>query len=232
MFIVITIFTALAAILPGLVWLLFFLREDIHPEPKKLILYTFAMGALATIPVLITQVASQGVFLSLSHEIIILIVILALIEEIFKFAAAYWAINKNPEFNEPIDAMIYMIAAALGFATTENLFVIGNVISSPDGFSTSSAASLLLLRFVGATLLHVLASSLVGYYWARGKKERMVGSFVTRGIIIATIVHALFNYLILRFQSNNLLYASIFLVFAGFFVLQDFEKLKIDGEQK
>ena len=42
----------LLGILPGLVWILFYLQEDPHPEPKHLILLSFVVGGLMAVPVL------------------------------------------------------------------------------------------------------------------------------------------------------------------------------------
>jgi len=196
-------------ILPSVVWLFFFLQEDIHPEPKRLILKTFLVGGLMALPVVALQFLTQDVlsFFNLKN-IIISIIVLALIEEVFKFIAAYWVTYKNPEFNEPIDAMIYMITAALGFAMVENLFIMGNSF----GFST------IALRFIGATLLHSLASGLLGYYWAKAN--------LSFGLFLAVLVHSLFNYLILKFQSTYFLYPSLFLILTAIFVFIDFEKLR------
>lgn len=221
----ISLLIIIGALLPSLAWLFFFLKEDVHPEPKRLIIYTFGIGALITIPTLLIQIAFQN-FLLVSVGTILLVIILALIEELSKFLAAYFAIHKNPAFDEPIDAMIYMIVAALGFATIENLFILSNILTTTTSASLSQATNVLLLRFVGATLLHVLASGLLGFYWAKGKLEARVAPFLVKGIIVATLIHTIFNYLVLKFENNNLLYAGIFLIVASFFVLQDFEKLK------
>ncbi len=220
------VLTVIAAALPALVWLIFFLREDIHPEPKKLIVYTFAVGALISFPVLATQIIFQALIPSFLNNILVLIIGLALIEEIFKFTAAYWAVNNKPAFDEPIDAMIYMIAAALGFATIENLFIVSNGLNSVNFSTLGSAIGIVALRFIGATLLHTLAAGLVGYYWAKGKIQNSVRLNVIFGLGVATLIHALFNFLILKFQNSNLLYPSFFLIVAAFFILNDFEKLK------
>jgi RsiW-degrading membrane proteinase PrsW (M82 family) len=112
----------------------------------------------------------------------------------------------------------------------ENLFVLGNSFSVISTASISLVTTTLLLRFIGATLLHSISSALVGFYWAKGKllqKRRCL--FI--GIIFATIIHGIFNYLIEYFQDKNLLiYPSIFLLFALFFCSYDFEKLKKRGK--
>ncbi len=216
------------AFVPGLVWLLFFLREDCHPEPKKLIIFTFFIGVVFTFPALTLQVIFQSLALGFLPDalarFLFLILGLAFIEEIVKFWAAKFATHKKKDFDEPVDAMIYMITAALGFATAENIFVTSGILTA-TGF-IAEAASVGLLRFVGATLLHVLASALVGYYWGKaeflGKPKKLVGF----GIIIGTGVHAIFNYLIIIFHDGRLIVPSLFLAFIAFFIFTNFERLK------
>jgi len=215
-----------AALLPAVVWLWFFLKEDIHPEPKRLIFATFLLGVFITLPVLLTQIHYQDFMSNYGIAAIFSVLGLALIEELFKFFAAFASVHNDSRFDEPVDAMIYSIAAALGFATVENIFVALNTVDTINSFSFMAVAESVLLRFIGATLLHALASSVVGYFWARGIIQRKLVSRVAYGIILATLVHAAFNYLILRYQEENLFYPSLFLVFAAFFVLSDFEKLR------
>lgn len=228
MAILISVIAFLTALMPALVWLIFFLREDVHPEPKRMIAYTFAVGGLISFPVLATQIIFQTLIPSIIQSAIILIIGLALIEEVFKFLAAYWAVNNKPAFDEPIDAMIYMIAAALGFATVENIFIVGNSLNLIDNFMLNTTMNTLSLRFVGATLLHTLTSGLVGYYWARARMKKSFAGNIAAGLTLATIIHTIFNYLILKFQTSNLLYPSVFLIVAAFFLLNDFEKLKAE----
>ena len=122
--------------------------------------------------------------------------------------------------------MIYMIAAALGFATVENIFIISTTLNSFSLADITQTISTISLRLIGATLLHALASALVGYYWALGILRKSLFSYVTIGIILATLIHAVFNYLVLSFQENLLIYPSLFLLTAAFFIFNDFEKLK------
>lgn len=217
------------AIFPALVWLVFFLREDIHPEPRKLITHTFMIGAFATAPALLLQIGLKNI-VDPSH-VIVMLVGLALIEEVWKFLAAYYAINKSPFFDEPIDAMIYMVVAAAGFATVENVLIALGSVGTAHAPLLIDATNILLLRFVGATLLHILASATVGYYWARGRQKKLGGGLILQGLIIATIIHFAFNYLIATFQDTNLIYASIIPIVAAFFVLNDFEALKKSDTQ-
>jgi RsiW-degrading membrane proteinase PrsW (M82 family) len=216
--------TIILALLPSFAWLVFYLGEDPHPEPKRLIALAFLAGIVAGLFVIVIERFFNEAMTRINVEefSIISLLGLALIEELMKFGAAYFAVNKDPRFTEPIDAMIYAIVAALGFATLEN---IGTIALGPQQtaftaaiFQTSS------LRFVGATLLHSLASGIVGYHWALGIIRGKVARYLASGLVIAAILHAVFNYLILNYE--NIAYSVVFLVVVGFFVLVDFEKIK------
>jgi RsiW-degrading membrane proteinase PrsW (M82 family) len=54
------LFALLLGLLPGLVWLVFFLREDEHPEPKKMIAGAFIAGGIAAFLSLGLEVSLSG----------------------------------------------------------------------------------------------------------------------------------------------------------------------------
>lgn len=206
-------------LLPSTVWLIFFLQEDRQkPEPKGLILSTFLWGGLITF---VTLQAQNFLNTAISAIGVVpyspfFIFVMAGAEEFFKFLVVFLWVARRDDFDEPIDAMVYMIDAALGFATVEN---IASANRSVNGFE------LITLRFMGATLLHALSSGLVGYYWALGiKHKKNIAWSITAGLFIATILHASFNSLTLTLGPTILV--TLFLLFAAFFVLSDFEKLK------
>lgn len=226
------ILTVILSLLPGFAWLVFYLQEDLHPEPKRLIIFTFIVGMASAWFALALEIIFRSLATGANSEKFsrlgvlaspfLVLLILAFIEEVIKFGAAYLAIHKSPEFDEPIDAMIYMVVAALGFATVENLGALTG--TSSQTAILSNAFTLTSLRFVGATLLHTLTSAIVGYYWALGIKHRQIKHFLLGGLLTATALHSIFNYLILIY--GNLIYSVVFLLVVGFFVLADFEKLK------
>ena len=69
-------------LLPSFAWLNFFLKEDTHPEPKKLILQTFLLGAFLTVPALIIQLSLKN---SLAHYFFLSIFIFGGSEELINF---------------------------------------------------------------------------------------------------------------------------------------------------
>jgi len=227
MVIAISIGILIAAFIPGFVWLVLFLKEDIHPEPRSIIAKAFGLGALVTLPVFFIQLGFKYVNGSTYSNIAFFsILAFAFIEETLKFFTGYAFIRKKKEFDEPIDAMIYLIAIGLGFATIENLLIVFPHIFSPNVFSLFPAGETIALRFIGATLLHTLTGAIMGYYWARGIIKHSQANYISVGIIISTFIHFAFNYSIILFQTVNMLYPTIFLVAVAFFVLKDFEKIK------
>ncbi|MDP3999380.1 MAG: PrsW family glutamic-type intramembrane protease [bacterium] len=208
----------LFGLIPSFAWLIFYLKEDLHPEPKKLIWETFFTGAVITFVVLKFQISFNSwlIGLGVMQYSVISLLGLAAIEEVFKFVAAYLVISHHrKEFDEPIDAMIYMVVAALGFAAVENVAAAFN--------TPNLAMETIALRFVGATLLHTLASGTVGYFWAKSaifRKRR----FFWIGLGLAIVLHTVFNYLIIVYEP--VVIPTIFLILFALAVLYDFEKLK------
>src|SRR3989344_5704956 len=101
-------------LLPSFAWLVFYMEEDPHPEPKKLIFEVFLAGAVSTFIVLGAQLAFNdwSAARGIAQYSIISFLVLSAIEEIFKFGAARLVIEKHPyDFDEPVDAMIYLVVA-------------------------------------------------------------------------------------------------------------------------
>ncbi|RJQ29937.1 PrsW family intramembrane metalloprotease [Candidatus Parcubacteria bacterium] len=219
-----TLITLTLSLLPGFAWLLFYLKEDLHPEPKRLIVSVFIAGMAFSFFALALQIFANPFLESLGivRFSIFSLVVLAFIEEVTKFWAAYFVVHKNPALNEPVDAMIYAVVAGLGFATVENLGALHG--GGSGGALISNTLQIASVRFVGATLLHSLTSAIAGYYWAISIREFYAEKFIVIGLIIATALHAVFNYLILSYES--IVYPVLFVVIVGFFVLSDFEKLR------
>ncbi len=223
----------LLALLPGCVWLFFYLAEDPRRESKPLIALTLLSGAGFALLAL----AAQLIFYRLGFAVepmragtvswflIWSLFLLSASEELVKFLAARAVIRKNMLLRLPLDAMIYMAVAALGFATVENL---GSVFGAGgEVLLWNEAGETLALRFMGATLLHTLTSLIVGYHWAlsyRGFGRRNWS--MPLGLLYAIVLHAIFNYLIIVFGS--LTYSLVFLVLIGLFAISDFEKLKYE----
>jgi protease PrsW len=232
------------ALLPSIIWLFFYLRKDAHPESNRMILTVFFYGMAAAITAAIIEIIVEKIagFATINPSIFLFLVyhifIIGLIEELAKFFVVRQKVINNKEFDEPLDAMLYMIIAALGFAALENLLYLYPVLMPDSGLILRDAAFVAGFRFVGATFLHALASGLVGFFLAYSicfpKKKRLL---LTTGIITAAVLHGLFNISIIglgvaaQARNSTLLYICagfliIILSSLAIFVSSGFNKLK------
>ncbi len=211
----------LGGILPALVWLAFWLLEDrCKPEPKKYIFFCFVAGMLAVIPALIIERAMVP-YLSGTN----LLLGWAATEEIVKFAAACIATLCWAMYDEPLDAVIYTVTAALGFSALENALFLLTPIQQGDLLRSIITGD---LRFIGATLLHTLASATVGVALALAyfKPARVRKMAAIIGLILAIVLHTLFNFFILGSGSDSTFWVFL-IIWAGIIgVLFTLERVK------
>ena len=223
--------------IPSLVWFSLFLKNDSHPEPRYLLTQTFLMGIIISPMVLILQIGFVYIGALLSGTPAELVqasnhyyVWAAFAEEFLKFGAIWFLVLRNPAFDEPVDAMIYMIAAGLGFAAIENILVLFRTID----VGLYEAVSVWALRFIGSTLLHALASAMLGYFLAmswffRDHKKKLI----VIGMALATVFHFTFNIIIAIFAGEpgasdprGLIFSTVLLLFMAFLVSVLFDKIK------
>ncbi len=216
------IYALLAGILPSLVWLWFWIREDSHPEPKWLIVVTFLGGFLAVIASIFAERYVAGFSLNASVQY----TIWAGVEEVCKFLAIA-IIALNSDFNdEPIDAMIYCVIGALGFAALENAFFLFQPIM---GGAISESIITGNMRFIGATLVHVVSSASIGfalgYVFYRGYFAKIIAIIV--GLITAITLHSAFNLSIINGTTSDTLKAFGWVWGATVILIVLFEEIKV-----
>ncbi len=216
-------FALFGGVLPAILWLWFWLKEDSsHPEPRGLIVVTFLSGVVAVILVLPFQ---KIVYAYFENSVFITFFLWAMIEELFKFGAAYVVALRNKAVDEPIDMIIYMVTAALGFVALENtLFLInpildGNVI---DSIVTGN------LRFIGTSLLHIVSSAIIGIFMAFTfySNKSIKRLYLWCGLILSIILHTLFNLSIIEENGNNTFITFSVLWISVVGLLLCFEKIK------
>jgi len=224
------VYAFLAGIVPAFVWLLFLLREDAkNPEPKRLIALAFLAGMGAVLLALpLEHMACLNLGGCTATPTTPVILAWALIEEVLKYLVVAGAILWRKDVDEPLDFVVYMITAALGFAALENaLFLMAPFAAGQymQGFLTED------LRFVGSTLLHTIASSVVGFALAFSWRFSALSrtALVALGLILAFALHALFNFLIISQDGASALpafftvWTGIVVLFALFEVLKRYE---------
>ncbi len=208
------------AILPSFLWLLYYFKKDIHPEPKRLILYVFIAGAVFAIIGYFFQKTASFFLLSIAEDNLQLLsflpllytfVIVAFSEELLKYLAFFFTIKDHSELDEPVDIIIYMITAALGFAALENFIIL---------FTISPTASELVqvsgIRFLSGTLLHVLASGILGGFLVYSYRlDKKYLAFV--GLLTVSVMHGFYNLIAGKTEESILFFFALlffFIIFA------------------
>ena len=217
-----TIFFALiGGILPALLWLWFWLREDSRrPEPRLLMLLTFLIGMISVLVVLPIQKFFNG--FSIPDDI--LVIIWATVEEVVKFVAIWIIALQSKAADEPIDFATYMIIGALGFAALENALFLIDPIDLGDSTVALITGN---LRFLGAMLLHVVSSAsigiMLGLSFYRGWFAKRL--YLLLGLGGAITLHSVFNFLIIN-NDGSLLNVFSLLWVVTIIVLLMFEQLR------
>lgn len=221
-------------VLPSLVWLSYYLRKDIHPEPKRMIVKIFLWGAVITIPVFFIQIGLAYLLIkinlnSLATSLIYWFLVISFTEELFKYLVVKMKALNSPYIDEPIDIVIYMVVAALGFAALENILYL---FSPVDQLSFDAVLSRTLLvsfiRFIGATFLHTLCSAVIGYALAISYCDEKNRSLeVIFGIAMAVLLHGIYNLSIITIDGYlKLAIPALVILTLAFLVFSGFEKLK------
>jgi len=220
-------------IMPSIIWLLFYLRRDVHPESNQMIIKVFCYGMLIALPTCLIEMGAKETFIYLPFSDLIITLLeafigVAFIEEFLKYLVVREKVFDHHELDEPIDVMLYMIISALGFAAVENilmLFSLGPILI------LNEAISITIVRFVGATFLHTLCSGSWGFFLALSFYETEKRSrLVFAGLIMAVLLHGLYNFSIMELgvDLQVLIPATILSATALFFFVafQRLRKLK------
>jgi len=233
----------LGGLLPALLWLWFFLKEDAkRPEPKWLILAAFLAGMLAVIVALPAEMLAKclasgswpawgtGVLDTLTYCRMVPdanpIFLWAAVEELLKYLLAVVVVLWRRAVDEPIDAMIYLITVALGFAALETGLFLMEPLGRGDitgGFLTGN------LRFLGAALIHTVSSAVVGFAIAFTFYRSYVVQFISlcTGLVVAIVLHALFNHHIIASGGEHTAIVFFFVWIGVIALLALFERIKL-----
>lgn len=161
----------LLAAVPALLWLgYFYLQDRKEPEPKHYVFGVFLLGALAAAPVATFVTArllpEVGGGTQLYHwydadRLLRGILVVALAQELAKYAVVRYTVYLSDEFDEPMDGIVYMTAAGIGFATALNV----DYLHSAGGVFLTAGA----INTVVTTLAHACVAGVLGYFLGRAK---------------------------------------------------------------
>ncbi|MBP6925624.1 MAG: PrsW family intramembrane metalloprotease [Candidatus Pacebacteria bacterium] len=211
---------ALGGIVPTILWLKFWWRDDGHDHGKGIIILTFVAGMVSVIVALPSEQFIAGLFYDINHTIISA----ATIEEFLKFIIVAMIAFGAYSIKGPTDYARYLITGALGFAALENtLFLIEPIVQQDFAISFLTGN----LRFLGATVLHTVASAsigvVIGLAWEKSYFSKLVHAFF--GLLTAVTLHTLFNFFIIKGTTQSMITVFALLWVSAIVLLVIFEKL-------
>ncbi|MEQ8764192.1 MAG: PrsW family glutamic-type intramembrane protease [Planctomycetota bacterium] len=173
---------------PGLFWMAWLRHKDqLEPEPRLMLLRVFGLGCLSTVPVLLLRGFLEPMVPATdgwSAWIVDAFLVTALLEEGSKFLAVFFGAYFHKELDEPLDGIVYGVAAALGFASVENVIYL----------IYTDSTMLILQRAFTATLGHIAFTGSLGYFLGRAKftAHRPV-RWIASGFLVALFLHGLYD---------------------------------------
>jgi RsiW-degrading membrane proteinase PrsW (M82 family) len=202
-------FTVLTAVVfsAGL-WLWLLYRYDkVEPESIKTLLYIGLLGGLlSVVPASIFNdlfrhtAGIQDIpfeeYHTLGNTVLLAFsFFVGINEEICKAAAAVLLLRRHRAFNEPIDALIYSMTVALGFAAFENIF-----------YALREGLDVLVVRSLTAVPLHMGLASFWGIGIAKAKylKRGKYFNTVTPYVLAAAAIHGVYDYFVFRLPNRGM----------------------------
>ena len=206
---------------PGIFWLWqIYQRDKYVPVPPRLVVRAFAWGVAVSVPVVLVE----GILIKLGglrfgegleqgattlvEAAYVSFIVAGLTEEFAKYLAVKRTVYSSPYFRQPLDGIIFSAAAALGFASIENV-----------GYILIFGRSVILIRGPFSTLAHVLFSIVWGYSLGARKLGKLWPKAVGLSVVIAMVLHGLFDFFILAGPTYSPWALILFIGMIMFFFL-------------
>jgi len=183
------------AIVPVILLLMFIYKKDTKSEPMGMVVKIFFLGVFSCIPTVVVEMFLDGIFSTDNYSSLAILFInvfmgVALVEEFFKWIIVKLVAYNNSNHDETYDAIVYSVFASLGFACFENIAYVFNY-----GFGTA------LLRAISAVPGHACFGVIMGYFFSKAKqathkKSNNEGMYLLLSLVIPTLVHTIYDFLV------------------------------------
>jgi RsiW-degrading membrane proteinase PrsW (M82 family) len=219
----------LLSAVPAFLWLGYFYLQDRHePEPKHYVAGVYLVGAFVAAPIAsfltgeLFPVAAVSSGRLSAVNMVTAILSVGLAQELSKFLVVRYSVYLSDEFDEPMDGIIYMTAAGIGFATAENV----RYLQGLDGTVFLSTGA---MNTVVTTLAHACFAGFLGFALGRARFSKASplkrNLFLLGGLVMAAVLNGVFHLLerIVKVQGlavkpwRGLVFAAVFaaVIFAG-----------------
>lgn len=178
------------AVAPAMIIILYiYFKDKFEKEPIRFLAKNFFMGAFVSVIItLILSVLLNAIFpltdvKSIWQQFIKAFFVVALVEEFSKYVIVKFYAQKNNEFNEPFDGIVYAVMVSMGFAALENVLYVFQY-----GASTG------IVRAFTAVPAHATFGILMGFYMGKAKFSNRRVYYNLFGLFMATIFHGAYDF--------------------------------------
>ncbi len=180
----------LAALAPAFMVIIYiYLKDKYEKEPKRIMLYSFLLGAVVSVLITTILYVFFDYFLPLTdkfsvyQQFIKAFFVVALSEEFSKYVIVRYYSQTRKAFNEPFDGIVYAVTVSMGFAMVENLIYV-----------FQGGLEVALLRAFTAVPAHATFGIIMGYFMGKAKfnGKRIADNFI--GLTLAILFHGTYDF--------------------------------------
>ena len=206
----------LLAVAPSMIIIIYiYFKDKFEKEPLHMLIKSFFLGA--TISVALTfaigfalkQFISPLDVNSISDMLVKACLVVALVEEFSKYVVVRYFAQKNKEFDEPFDGIVYAVMVSMGFATLENVLYV-----FVYGFETGVA------RAFTAVPAHATFAILMGYFMGKAKFSNNRFVLNMTGLLVATLFHGAYDFFLFVQSIPGLFIGAFASLFIGIYLSQ------------
>lgn len=219
---------AAAAVIPAVFLLVKVYQADkIEKEPPALIWSLAGLGVLSTFCAIVTETIGDSLLQqylpegSLSYNIWMYFIIVALSEEGFKYLFLHLKTWNSREFNYQFDGVVYAVSVGAGFALFENLEYVFSY-----GLATAA------VRAVTAVPGHVCFAVFMGTWYGGAKRYANCGEREKSGLysfmalLIPVLMHGSYDFIA---SSESAASSAVFLIFIILMFYLSWRTVSIDS---
>lgn len=222
----------LAATLPAILILFYVYKQDKFPEPKAIVFKTFLFGCGITlgvelfIPVIDNY--SKNYFDGETFYFFNSFIRAAFLEELFKLFIIVFYCCRKVDFDEPMDGLVYGVAASLGYAAYENIEYVLYFYKDPS-------FEIAYIRAISAIPLHALTGVIMGFLITQSIFESKYNYLnLLLALLIPVSVHGFYNYiystpLISEYMASVLLFVMFL---RAIYMFRDLKKKQLTGPKQ
>lgn len=209
------LWASIYAIVPALLILFYIYKRDKFPEPPRVVIVTLILGFGIVVPLdflipIIENIGRSFHRTVIAEDFYMAFIRAAFLEETFKYLILVFYCLHLDEFDEPMDAIVYGVAASIGFAVKENWDYVLSALKE----SYSLAKEVAFIRTISAVLFHALAGIMMGFFIKDAvfeKEDRKLN--LTFALLFPVCLHGFYDFIIFSKMISDWWIYVLILVF-------------------